>query len=106
MIDPPRVVIPLPELNRPHIRSDEDGRSQDGVQRSRENGRDRRLKEQHGRMRNVERLGECVECRTPSDLPRSDVSYDELHFQVEFVQLVEHDAADEVLDDERVLNVD
>ena len=38
VIYPFRIVISLPELDRPHVGSDENGRSQDRIQRGGENG--------------------------------------------------------------------
>ena len=67
-----------------------------------EGGGDGGLGEEHGRVRDAERLGKGVESRAPGDLPRRNVRDDELHLEQKLHRLVVDDAQEEVVDDERL----
>ena len=100
VVRPLRVVVPLPELDRPHIGADEDGAAEEGVEGGGEDGGEDGLQEEHGGVGHGEGLGEGVESRAPVDLVRRDVGDHELALEVALGQLEGEDGGEEEVQEE------
>ena len=75
-----RVVIPLPKLNRPHVREQEYSRAHERHQRRAEQTRQNGLEQQQRSMRRRQWLSERMKRRAPGQLPRRRVNVNKLEF--------------------------
>jgi len=88
MVHSPRVVISFPELDWTNVWCQKNSTAQKRVKRSRKGCWYGCLEKQHGWVRHTEWLSKRVKCRTPRDLPGSDVCHHKLHLQTDKLDLL------------------